>query len=154
MSMQEVKVRGQGEGHSSKQILSQFECFLTVTPVWIQRWQQNDAQSSKWLRRGALLFFKVIHQISRSHGPKNWWFDPNWAFPDCYSSLNSQMATKWCTKLGVAWKRRFIIFLGHPSSFKVTGAEKSMIWLQFEHFRIMATPIWIHGCLWNDTHGF
>ena len=29
-------------------------------------------------------------------------FDPDWAFPDCNSSLNSAMATKWCTKLEVA----------------------------------------------------
>ena len=28
-------------------------------------------------------------------------FDPNWAFLDCTSSLNSPMATKWCTKLEV-----------------------------------------------------
>ena len=29
-------------------------------------------------------------------------FDLDWAFPDCNSSLNSPMATKWCTKLEVA----------------------------------------------------
>ena len=29
-------------------------------------------------------------------------FDPDWAFPDCNSNLNSQMATKWYTKLKVA----------------------------------------------------
>ena len=29
-------------------------------------------------------------------------FDPNWAFPDCNSSLNPPMATKWCKKLEVA----------------------------------------------------
>ena len=28
-------------------------------------------------------------------------FDPNWAFPDCNSSLNSPLALKWCTKLDV-----------------------------------------------------
>ena len=28
-------------------------------------------------------------------------FDPNWAFPDCNSSFNLPMATKWCTKLDV-----------------------------------------------------
>ena len=28
-------------------------------------------------------------------------FDPDWAFSDCNSSLNSPMATKWCTKLEV-----------------------------------------------------
>ena len=29
-------------------------------------------------------------------------FDPDWAFPDCISSLNSSIATKWYTKLEVA----------------------------------------------------
>ena len=29
-------------------------------------------------------------------------FDLDWAFPDCNSSLNSPMATKWCTKFEVA----------------------------------------------------
>ena len=47
-------------------------------------------------------------------------FDPDWAFPDCNSSLNSPMAKKWYTKLGVALKRRPIVFQGHPSNFKVT----------------------------------
>ena len=28
-------------------------------------------------------------------------FDPNWAFPDCNSSLNSEMATKLCIELEV-----------------------------------------------------
>ena len=28
--------------------------------------------------------------------------DPNWAFPDCNSSLNSPMATNWCIELEVA----------------------------------------------------
>ena len=29
-------------------------------------------------------------------------FDPNWAFPDCNSNLNSPKGMKWCTKLEVA----------------------------------------------------
>ena len=37
-------------------------------------------------------------------------FEPDWAFPDCNSSLNSPMATKWCTKLEVALKRCPIVF--------------------------------------------
>ena len=45
-------------------------------------------------------------------------FDPNWAFPDCNSSLESPMATKWCTKLEVALKRCPIVFQGHPSNFQ------------------------------------
>ena len=47
-------------------------------------------------------------------------FDPDWVFPDSNSSLNSPMATKWCTKLRVALKRCPIVFEGHPSNFKVT----------------------------------
>ena len=47
-------------------------------------------------------------------------FDPDWAFLDCNSSLNSPMAKKWCTKLEVALKRCPIVFQGHPSNLKVT----------------------------------
>ena len=47
-------------------------------------------------------------------------FDPNWAFPDCHSRLNSPMALKWCTKLDVVSKRCPIVFQGHPSIFKFT----------------------------------
>ena len=68
-------------------ILTQIGRFRTVTPVWIHQWLQNCAQSLKQHRRGALLFYNVIHQISRSHGTKIAEFDPNWAFPDCNSSL-------------------------------------------------------------------
>ena len=60
-SRSEVK----GQGHT------QLRGFRTVTPVWIHIWCWNDAQSLMLLRRGALLFFKVIRQISRSHGSKN-----------------------------------------------------------------------------------
>ena len=42
--------------------------FRTITPVWIHIWRWYDTQSLMMLRRGALLFFSVIHQISRSHG--------------------------------------------------------------------------------------
>ena len=96
-SMQKVKVRGQGHrGHDPN-----FR-FRTVTPVWIHIWWWNDTYSLMLLRRGALLFFKVIRQISRSHCAKIAKFDPDWAFPDCNSSLNSPMAMKCCTKLEVA----------------------------------------------------
>ena len=135
------------------EVTNQLYHFRTVTPVWIHAWWWNDAYSLIMLGRGALLFFKVICQISRSHGSKNrriwpglgvsglqlqfeftngyklmhkawssieevpycFWrsyvkfqghaalkiveFDPNWAFPDCNSSLKSPMATKRRTKL-------------------------------------------------------
>ena len=52
-------------------------------------------------------------------------FDPNWAFPDCNSTLNEPMALKWCTKLNVVQKRCPIVFQGHLSNFKVTRDKNS-----------------------------
>ena len=69
------------------------------------------------------IVFKVIRQISRSHGSEIVEFDPNWAFPNCNTSLNSPMATKWCTKLEVAWRRCPIVCQGHPSNCKVIRLE-------------------------------
>ena len=85
------------------EVNTQLNRFRTVTPVWIHIWWWNYAYSLMMLRRGALLFLKVIRQISRSHGSKkNVEFGLYWAFPDCTSNLNSPMATKWCIKLEVA----------------------------------------------------
>ena len=119
--------------------------------------------------------------------PKVVHFDPIWAFPDCYFSLNSRMAKmiqktwrcieevsffsrssvkfqgdtgqknqQFWSELRVSglllqfeftdgfemmhnvWRSieevsySAIIFRGHPSNFKVTRAEKSMIWIEFE----------------------
>ena len=65
-------VHAKGEGQRSKvkviEVMTPLSHFRTTTPVWIHIWQWNDAQSLMLLRRGALLFFKVIRQISRSHG--------------------------------------------------------------------------------------
>ena len=69
------KVHAKGQGQRSKvkvtEVTTQLNRFRTVTPVWIDIWWWNDAYSLMLLRRGALLFFKVIRQISRSHGSKN-----------------------------------------------------------------------------------
>ena len=62
-------------------------------------------------------------------------FDPNWVFPDCNSSLNSQMAMKCCTKLETAKKRCPIVFQGHLSNFKVTRDKTSSILTQIGRFR-------------------
>ena len=64
-----------GQGQRSKvnvtEITAQLNRFRTVTPVWIHIWWWNDAYNLMLLRRGALLFFKVIRQISRSHCSKS-----------------------------------------------------------------------------------
>ena len=186
----DVHAKGQGQRSKVKvtEVTTQLHRFRTVTPVWIHVWWWDDAYSLIILRRGALLFFKVIRQISRSHGSKNcriWprlgvsglWlqfeftngyemmqkacssieevpycfarssikfqgrtalkiveFDPDWAFPDCNSSLNSPMATKWCTKLETTQKRCPIVFQGHPSNFKVTRYKTSPILTQIGRF--------------------
>ena len=66
-------IRQISRSHGSKKLsnLTQIGRFRTVTPVWIHKWLWNDAQSLKKCRRGVLLFFTVIRQISRSHGSKN-----------------------------------------------------------------------------------
>ena len=77
-------------------------------------------------------------------------FDPDWAFPDCNSSLNTLMAVKWCIKLEATSKRCPIVFQGHPSNFKVTQHNKSPILTRIEYFWTV-TLVWIHRWLWNDA---
>ena len=68
------KVDAKGQGQRSKvkvtEVTTQPNRFRTANPVWIHIWWWNDAYSLMTLRRGALLFFKDIRQISRSHGSK------------------------------------------------------------------------------------
>ena len=81
----------------------------------------------------ALKVIKVICQISRlisrSYGTKIANFDPNWGFSVCNSNSNLPMASKWCIKLEVAWKRCPLAFQSHPSNSKVTRGEKRVIWV-------------------------
>ena len=152
-------------------------------------WAFPDCRPVAAFKSLRFALFKVIRQISRSHGSKNrrFWpklevsglylqleftdgyemmhrawrsieevpycfsrssvkfqghtalkiieFDPNWAFPDCNSSLNSPMAMKCCTKLETAKERCPIVFQGHPSNFKVTWYKTSPILTQIGRFR-------------------
>ena len=68
-----VHAKGQGQRSKVKvtEVTTQLNRFRTVTLVWIHIWWWNAAYSLMMLRRGALLLFKVIRQISRSHGAKN-----------------------------------------------------------------------------------
>ena len=85
-------------------------------------------------------------------------FDPNWAFPDCNSSLNSPMAMKCCTKPETAKERCLIVFQGHPSNFKVTRYKTSPILTQIGRFRTVGRsqlsnpsdlPCFSVNCVWN-----
>ena len=68
----DVHAKGQGQRSKVKvtEVTTQLNRFRTVTPVWIHIWWWNDVYSLMMLKRGALLFLKVIRQISRSHGSK------------------------------------------------------------------------------------
>ena len=63
-------IHARGEGQRSKvkvtEVKTHLSRFRAVTSVWIHIWWRNDAQSLMLLRRGTLLFFKVILQIARS----------------------------------------------------------------------------------------
>ena len=75
IAKEQGNVHAKGQGQRSKvkvtEVTTQLNCIRTVTPVWIHIWWWNDTYSLMLLRRDALLFFKVICQISRSHGAKN-----------------------------------------------------------------------------------
>ena len=79
ITIDRLDVHTKGHGQRSKvnitEVKTPLDSFRTVTTVWIHRWLWNDAQSLK-LRRDALLSYKVIRQISRSHGTKYCWFWP------------------------------------------------------------------------------
>ena len=134
----EIHVKGQGQRSKVKvtEVKAPLNRFQTVTPVYIHIWWRSDAQRLMLLRRGAILFFKPSVKFLGNTAKTFANFELNWAFPDCSSSLNSLMATKWCTKLEVAWKRYPIVFQGHPSFFKVTQLKKkSSILTQIGRFR-------------------
>ena len=69
----DVHAKGQGQWSKVKvtEVMTPLGRFRTLTPVWIHGWQRNFAHSLNQHRRGALLFFKVIRQISRSQGAEN-----------------------------------------------------------------------------------
>ena len=119
MVKSDVHAKGQGQRSKVKvtEVNTQLSRFRTLTPVWIHIWQWNHAHSWKQHRRGALLFSRSSIKFQGHTALKIAEFDPDWAFPDCNSSFNSPMATKWCTKLEVALKRCPIVFQGHPSNF-------------------------------------
>ena len=61
------------KGHAGKTstIWPRLERFRTITLIWFEGWLWNDVHSLYEHARGATLFSEVIHQISRSHEPKN-----------------------------------------------------------------------------------
>ena len=75
--MQKVKVK-------VSEVKSQFGCFRTGDEIMRKAW---------------CVLGEVPYSFQGQRQNKIFDFDPNWAFTDCNSSLNSLMATKGCTKL-------------------------------------------------------
>ena len=105
-----------------------------------------------WSRLGEVLYYFQDHlsnfKVARLKKIND--FYRNCVFSDCNSSLNSQMAMKWCTQLEVASERCSIVFQGHPLNFKGTWDRKPRILTRIERFRTV-TAVWIQQWLWNDV---
>ena len=99
-----VHAKGQGQRSKVKvtEVTTQLNRFRTVTPVWIHIWWWNDTYSLMFLEEVPYCFSRSSVKFQGHTVLKIMEFDPEWAFPDCNSSLNSPMAMKCCTKLEVA----------------------------------------------------
>ena len=99
-SMQKVKVRCQrSRSQRSRPI-------LTVSGLQLEfefTYDDGMIQIAWWcLREVPYCFWRSSVKFQGRTALKIVKFDPDWAFPDCNSSLNSPMGTKCCTKLEVA----------------------------------------------------
>ena len=115
-------------------ILTQIGRFRTVTPVWIHWWLWNNAQNLKQHRRGALLFFKVFCQISRSHLTKK--ISPILTRIERFQALTLVRIQRWSSNdaQSLTWyKRAVLLFFEviHQIS-SSHGLKKSTIWIQIE----------------------
>ena len=148
----DVHAKDQGQRSKVKvtEVNTKLRRFRTVTPVWIHiRWW-NDAQSLMLLRRGALLFFNVIRQISRSHDSKNCRIWPKlcvsgllrlFEFTNGYEMMHKTWSS--IEEVPYCFSRSSVKFQGH-TALKITNLTQ--IW----RFRTV-TPVWIHWWIWNNA---
>ena len=144
-SWSSVKFRG----HTTIKIEFDPNCRLPENPVWIHQLSLNDAQSLKLHRRSALLFFKVIRQISWSYSTINRRFSPKldvyglllhfeftdgykrmhkaWntleEVPDCFFKITSQISRSHRTKIA-----DFDPDLAFPDSSSILNWQLAMKW--------------------------
>ena len=122
------KVLAKSQGQRSKvnvtEVTTQFNRFRTVTPVWIHIWWWNDAYSLIMLSRGALLFFRVIRQISRSHSSKNCRFWPKLGVSGLYLQFEFTNGYEMLHKAWSYIKEVAYCFSRLYVNFKVTRLKK------------------------------
>ena len=118
-------VKFQGHGGQKNH---QFWPALSVSGLWLKFYFTGgfEMMCKAWrsIDEVSYCFSRSSVNFQGHGGQKITIFYPNWAFPDCNSSLNIPMALKCCIKLNVVYKRFSIVFQGHPSNFKVTRDEK------------------------------
>ena len=97
-----AKCQGQKSKVKVTEVTTQLNRFRTVTSVRIHIWWCNDPYSLCFLGEVPYCFWMSSVKFQGHSALKIVEFDPNWATPDCNSSLNSPTGTKCCTKLEVA----------------------------------------------------
>ena len=99
-SIQKVKVRGQ----RSRSQRSQPNLTVSGLQLQFEFTYDDEMMHIAWccLEEVPYCFSRSSVKFQGHTALKIVEFDLDWAFPDCNSSLNSPMATKWCTKLEVA----------------------------------------------------
>ena len=97
----DVHAKGQGQRSKVKvtEVNTKLNRFRTVTVVWIHIWWWNEHIAWWCLVEVPYCFSRSSVKFQGHTALKNVKFDPDWAFPESNSSLNSPMVTKWCTKL-------------------------------------------------------
>ena len=116
-SMQKVKVRGQ----RSRSQRSTANLAVSGLQLQFEFTYGDEMMHIAWfcLEEVPYCFSRSSVKFQGHTALKIVGFDPDLAFPDCNSSLNSPMAKKWCTKLEVALKRCPIVF----------SCDQAAIWL-------------------------
>ena len=137
-----AKYHGQRSKVKVTEMKTPLVCFRIVTPVWIHIWRWNDAQSLMWLRRGVLLFFKVIRQILWSHRSNNRRFWPElkvsvlqlqFEFTDGFEMVHEAWSS--IAEVSYCFSMSSIKCQGQISPILTdcnSKLKKSTIWIQFE----------------------
>ena len=154
----DVHAKGQGQRSKVKvkvtEVKTQLSHFRTLTPVWIHIWQQSDAQSLMWCRKGVLFYFSRSFVKFQGHTwQKNCRFWPKFGvsglWPQFELTDGHEMTLQaWSSieEVPNCFRRSSVKFQGH------TGQKKSLILTRIWRFR-NETLAWIVQWLWNDLQG-
>ena len=143
------------QGHTGHKV-NDFDPSLAnraLPPIWIHKCPPKDAQSLKGNRRSALLFLKVIHQMSRSHETK---ISPIFTRIGRFRTITLVLNHKWLWNNAQSLKeqrRNIPLFFEIIYQISRSHDRKWPLWLRFLHFW-MITLFWIHGWLSNGKRSF